>query len=238
MVEALARTAIETRRTKVLQDRDLESFLDVPVQVRPEAAKSVATGPVRRRTKPAPKVTTPFTPEPAIDEETFGEIVDVIRSTTRAMERLPETASGMGEESLRDHLLIVLNNQFGPATGETFSGRGKTDIYLPVDGTDGCVFIAECKIWKGPAGIAKALDQLLGYLTWRDTRAALIVFQRSGAPTDVWGKIVAAVQAHPSYKRDRGDEGTVFTLAAPSDESREIHLAVIQVPVLGSTASR
>lgn len=231
-LEGLARTAIETRRAKVLNDRELESFLDVPVQVRPDAATSVATGPVRRRPKPAPKATTPFTPEPALAEETFGEIVEVIRSTTRVIERLPETASGMGEESLRDHLLIGLNNQFGPATGETFNGRGKTDIYLPVEGSDGCVFIAECKIWKGPAGIGKALDQLLGYLTWRDTKAALIVFQRSGSPTDVWAKIVDAVRAHPSYKRDRGDEGAVFTLAAAIDESREIHLAVLHVPVL------
>jgi len=233
-LENLARTAIETRRAKVLKDRQLESFLDVPVQARPDAAKSIVTGPVRRRPNPAAKASTPFAPEPALSDETFGEIIDVIRATTHIMERLPATASAMGEESLRDHLLIGLNHQFGPATGETFNGRGKTDIYIPVDGSDGSVFIAECKIWKGPAGIGKAIDQLLGYLTWRDTKAALIVFQRRGSPTDVWAKIVDAVRAHPSYKRDRGVEGTVFTLAADSDESREIHLAVLHVPVLGS----
>lgn len=234
-LENLARTAVETRRAKVLNDRQLESFLEVPAQVRPDAATSVATVPVRRRPKPAGDVraSSPFLPEPALSDETFGEIIDVIRGTTQVIERLPATAGAMGEESLRDHLLIGLNSQFGPATGETFNACGKTDIYIPVDGSDGNVFIAECKIWKGPAGIAKALDQLLGYLTWRDTKAALIVFQRSGSPTDVWSKIVSAIRAHPSYKRDRGDEGTVFTLAADTDENREIPVAVLHVPVLG-----
>lgn len=232
-LEDLARRAIETRRAKVLNDRQLESFLDVPIQARPEAATTLATGP-RRRPKPTTAVNTssPFAPEPALSDETFGDIIEVIRSTTQTMQRLPATASAMGEESLRDHILIGLNNQFGPATGESFNGRGKTDIYIPVEGSAGNVFIAECKIWKGPTGIGKAIDQLLGYLTWRDTKAALIIFQRSGSPTDVWAKTVAAIRAHASYKRDRGDEGTVFTLAATTDETREIHVAVLHVPLL------
>lgn len=233
-LEDLARKAIETRRAKVLNDHQLESFLDVPVQARPEAANSIATGPRRRRPKPttAVKTSSPFAPEPSLSDETFGEIIEVIRSTTQTMQRLPATASAMGEESLRDHILIGLNNQFGPATGESFNGSGKTDIYIPVEGSDGNVFIAECKIWKGAAGIGKAIDQLLGYLTWRDTKAALVIFQRGGSPSDVWAKTVDAIRAHASYKRDRGDEGTVFTLAGTTDETREIHVAVLHVPLL------
>jgi hypothetical protein len=33
--------------------------------------------------------------------------------------------------------------------------------------------------------------QLLGYLTWRDTKAALLLFIRSGAPGDVMPKAIA-----------------------------------------------
>lgn len=40
----------------------------------------------------------------------------------------------MGEEALRDVLLVSLNSIFeGKATGETFSKRGKTDIYLNIN---------------------------------------------------------------------------------------------------------
>jgi hypothetical protein len=218
----------------VLGDRQLEAFLNVPVQVRPGAAESITTSPRRRRPKPtaSTKTTSPFAPEPALDDKTFGDIIEVIRATTQVMERLSKTAREMGEESLRDHLLIGLNNQFGPATAESFNGSGKTDIYLPVEGSAGNVFIAECKIWKGPAGIRKAVDQLLGYLTWRDTKAALIVFQRTGSRDDVWAKTVEVIREHDSYKRDRGEEGTVFTLASAADPAREIHVAVLLVPLL------
>jgi hypothetical protein len=44
--------------------------------------------------------------------------------------------------------------------------------------------------------------------------------------------MVDAVHAHPSYKRDRADQGAVFTLAATSDATREIHMALLLVPVL------
>lgn len=226
--------AIERRRQKVLSDRQVEAFLEVPIQKRPDAAPTVATGPRRLRPRPktAAATNSPFVPEPALDDKTFGEILEVIRNTTTMMERVPETARDMGEESLRDHLLIGLNSQFGPATGESFSGRGKTDIYIPVDGRSGTVFIAECKIWGGQAGIQKAVDQLLGYLTWRDTKAALILFQRDGSPEAVGEKLVAAIRNHSAYKRDRKDDGTVFTLAAATDAAREIHIAIVHVPLL------
>lgn len=225
--------AIERRRQKVLGDRQVEAFLDVPIQKRPDAAPTIATGPRRRpRATTTQGTTSPFVPEPALDEKTFGEILEVIRNTTTMMERLPETTRDMGEESLRDHLLIGLNSQFGPATGESFSGKGKTDIYIPVDSRAGTVFIAECKIWRGQAGIRKAVDQLLGYLTWRDTKAALIVFQRDGSPDAVNEKLLAAIRDHPAYKRDRGEDGLVFTLAASTDAAREIHVAVVHVPLL------
>ncbi|MER7149859.1 hypothetical protein [Streptomyces lydicus] len=67
--------------------------------------------------------------------------------------------------------------------GEVFNNTGKTDI--SIRSADRHVFIGECKIWKSPQGITEALDQLLKYLTWRDTKAALVLFIRSGTPSDV-----------------------------------------------------
>jgi len=36
----------------------------------------------------------------------------------------------MHEEVLREVVLVILNNQFGPAVGELFSRSGKTDIAI------------------------------------------------------------------------------------------------------------
>jgi hypothetical protein len=44
---------------------------------------------------------------------------------------------------------------------------------------DRSVFIAECKFWKGPASLTGALEQLLDYATWRDAKAAPLIFSRN-----------------------------------------------------------
>ena len=110
----------------------------------------------------------------------------------------------MPEESLRDVLLVVLNNQFGPAGGETFSRSGKTDILIPYQGESGVVFIAECKWWHGSAKFTRAIDQLLGYLTWRDTKAALVLFIDRLDATAAITKAAASIEAHPIFKRRCG----------------------------------
>lgn len=111
---------------------------------------------------PAPEVQAkrdapPFAPEPAISEDGYAAIVGEIASVTAAVERLPSTFAAMPEESLRDVLLVVLNNRFGPASGETFSCKGKTDIFIPYGGDQRAVFIAECKWWSGPAALGRAV---------------------------------------------------------------------------------
>lgn len=128
---------------------------------------------------------------------------------------------------------MVLNNRFGPATGETFSRRGKTDIFIPWEGDERAVFIAECKWWRGPAAFSRAIEQLLGYLTWRDSRAALIVFVRDGSPTEVGEKADATLTAHESFKRVSQQAGRpTYTLASRNDDRREIHVALLIIPVL------
>jgi hypothetical protein len=227
---------IEARRTKVLQDRALDAFLEVPVADRPNAATSFTVDPPKRaQSVPVASASggRSFAPEPAISENGFGDILREIASVTVAVQRLPKTFVEMPEESLRDVLLVVLNNRFGPATGETFSRRGKTDIFIPWGGDERAVFIAECKWWKGAAAFAKAIDQLLGYLTWRDTRGALILFVRGGSPTEIEAKADARMRAHSSYKRASVVDGhPVYTLARSEDTDRELHVALLVVPVL------
>jgi hypothetical protein len=54
-----------------------------------------------------------------------------------------------------------------------FNAAGKTGILIRAE--DRHFFIAECKIWRGLKTVREALTQLLAYLTWRDTKAALSV---------------------------------------------------------------
>ena len=174
-----------------------------------------------------------FAPEPAISDDGFAAILREIESVSTAVQRLPKTFAKMPEESLRDVLLVVLNNRFGPTSGETFSRRGKTDIFIPYGGDERAVFIAECKVWKGQRAFEETIDQLLGYLTWRDSHAALIVFVRAGSPTDIGTKTVAAIRRHESFKRLGNSAGReTFTLANRNDEEKEIHLALLVVPII------
>ena len=72
-------------------------------------------------------------------------------------------------------------------------------------------FIGECKIWHGLAKFAEAVDQLLGYTIWRDTRIALILFIRDRVDTSA---VIESAGATISSRRRR-PETRHQTVAAP-----------------------
>jgi DNA-binding sugar fermentation-stimulating protein len=95
-------------------------------------------------------------------------------------------------------------------------------------------FIGECKIWTGAAKFREAIDQLLGYVTWRDTKAALIIFIKTGTPSDIIKKARAEVETHASDVRLKAevDETRIdYLLQSPSDPERHIDLALIAVVI-------
>lgn len=94
------------------------------------------------------------------------------------------------------------------------------------------IFIAECKVWRGPKSFADALDQLLGYATWRDTKLALIFFVRQPDMGVVQEKARAAVEAHDAFKAWRGEseEGELRAeIVWPDDPGRKADLAMYLV---------
>ena len=124
--------------------------------------------------------------------------MSTISNMALAIERSPSTFASMGEEDIRMILLVGLNAVYeGAATGETFNFEGKTDILIRWEGKN--VFVAECKVWDGPQALLGALDQLLGYLTWRDTKAALVIFNRDRQLTTVRRAIEQTVPKHPQH---------------------------------------
>jgi hypothetical protein len=226
--------AIRRRKDQLGKHSELARVLDIPVKRR-EDRSPVFEVPVKPRPVPvqAPSAAMgqSHPPEPGISDQAYGAIVQQLITTRGLVERLPKTFGGLGEEALRDILLVVLNNQFGPAGGETFSGLGKTDILIY--GREQPVFIAECKIWSGAAAFAKAIDQLLGYLVWRDTRGALVLFVKQADVTAAEAKAVGAIKDHGQYVEDAAPVASCqsFVLHHAGDLNRTIRVTLVAVPI-------
>jgi hypothetical protein len=126
--------------------------------------------------------------DPALDDEIYQGILRVVNDAGKMFERMPTVYDGKDEESLRDHILMMLGANFVfAATGETFNKAGKTDILLRHENNN--VFVAECKFWSGQDGYFETIDQLLNNLVWRDSKAAAIMF----VPNEDMAKVLDTV---------------------------------------------
>ena len=129
-----------------------------------------------------------------IDELSYEEILNAIKHIASTMERTPRSYRGMQEEDLRNAVLAGLNGMFlGRATGEAFRNNGKTDICI--ESENRAAFVAECKMWTGDKAVTEALEQLDGYLTWRDCKTALIYFVRRKDFMAILGKVEGVLKA-------------------------------------------
>ena len=199
---ATAAKAIEQRRDRLLAQSQRAASLGIPIKRREDAPKTYAIPTARKKAAPVlpPASTTPFTPEPMWAMEQYEQALKITQDMALVMERSPDAFKTMDEEALRQHFLVQLNGQFeGKVTGETFNMAGKTDILLREGERN--VFIAECKFWKGPKAFGEAIDQLLGYATWRDSKTAILVFNRGTETSTVLAGIDTVVKGHVNFKR-------------------------------------
>lgn len=238
-IEDLLRQHISNRRARLLEQRKLAAALPFPI--RPSGAAPTYPLPVRRTkihlTDPRPAA--PFQPEPALENAKYEDVLSRIVAWGNAVERTPKSVGALDEEGLRDQLLVALNLAYeGQAAGEVFNRSGKTDITLRHG--DKNAFIAECKIWRGPASISKAVDQLLDYLVWRDSKAALIVFIKTGTPTEVITKADAAIREHPACQRRHEPVDPTrridYLVRSTADPARSIRTALLPL-VIGTPTS-
>ena len=133
-------------------------------------------------------------------EDAVG-LVDFIEQYSRQFEVTPKTYSRLDEEEIRDLIIGMMNTNYrGAATAETFNKLGKTDIRLRVD--PGNVLICECKYWNGPKAYAEAIEQLFGYLTWRESYGVLIAFCTRKDMTAAIAQAKKAIEMHGSYTND------------------------------------
>lgn len=227
----LAQQAIENRRSRLLAQSQRASALGIPVKRRDDAPRTYAVPTARRKAAPSlpPASSSQFEPEPTWAMEQYEQALKIMQDMALVMERSPDAFKSMNEEALRQHFLVQLNGQFeGKATGETFNMEGKTDILLREG--DRNVFIAECKIWKGPKAFGEAMDQLLGYATWRDSKTAILVFNRGTETSTVLCGIETTVKAHANFKRAvtwPHESCFRYVLHSPGDTNRELVLTVL-----------
>lgn len=121
-----------------------------------------------------------------------------------------------------------MNFEAGTATGETFNKEGRTDILLRAkDGTN--VFVAECAVWNGKEKFKDKVDQLFGYLTWRDSKAAVVLFVDRQEMEPVREQIEEGAEEHEAMDElvDRPDESWwQYQTHFPDNPEREADLAV------------
>ena len=166
--------------------------------------------------------------ERSLSMEDFDSILSDIEGMAQIFEQDPSAFNTMGEEALRWLFLIPLNIQYDSVTGETFHFGGKTDILIKADGKN--VFIAECKIWDGPKSLAEAIDQLLSYSSWRDTKLAILVFNRNKIFSKVIEKVKETIPNHKCFVGELNSKGEThfrFTFHNPNDKDRLVNLAVL-----------
>lgn len=134
------------------------------------------------------------------------------------------------EEELRDIILSQLNAVYeGEAKGETFNKSGKTDILISEGGRS--AFIAECKIWRGQKSFSEAIYQLLSYLTWRDCKTALIVFNKNNKNfSQILESVDRTVSAHSNFMSKVGQNDAnewLYKMRAKDDETRVVKMNVM-----------
>jgi hypothetical protein len=233
-LESGAQTFIKHRKDRLLAAANMATAVGLPMKRR-EGAPDTYAVPVKRRVPKIEeiKVEGVFKPEPALAMSDYEEILRIMQNMAQVRELSPHVFETLGEEDLRTHFLVPLNGHYeGHATGETFNFQGKTDILIRVNGRN--VFIAECKFWSGEKAYLETIDQLLSYLSWRDTKAAVVVFNRNADFSAVLGKISAATPKHAHFKREVDKPGETmfrYIFGQPSDPNREITLTVMAFDV-------
>ena len=229
-LQSKLKDSIEQRKQKIKSDSDRISSLikeiDIPLKRKEsEAVTKIQLDhkPIVKKIKPTPKQQEEY----KLDREKVMSILEIVDNQCRQFEKTPKTYISSNEYDLRNIILSGLNMLFeGRATGETFSNKGKTDIYLNID--KGNILVSECKIWGGGKLYQETIDQLLGYLTWRHNFGIMIAFVKNKNFSQVLNQIEDLVTAHGLYKSgfikvEENHFQSMHSLPQDGDKEVEIH---------------
>lgn len=242
MFGTLVRVEIESRK-KHLAERGAKvqkvvENLGIPLRRVTDGPRAVDLSRARtlhpERAKPIPRVKQEA--DVSLSPKQVEEIVQQVGGYVQVWERTPDTFAKLGEEELRNLIVSFLDQVFESATGETFSKRGKTDIYLEVGGRS--VIIFECKWWSGGVAYGTAIDQLFGYLTWRQVHAVLLTFVRNQGMTQTVEAAKEATRVHSSVIGSATGGGDSYFRSRhrhPEDSERSLtlHHILVHLPAAG-----
>lgn len=228
-LEGFIRQALHARKEGLLKQQNLLQSLGVPLRKSDSVPETFAVPlPAKRLVVKPESPSTAYAPEPTLSDGQYNDILHIIHETGVAMERTPNVYTDKGEEALRDHLIMVLSTHYPSTTGESFNKSGKTDILVRHEGKN--VFVAECKIWGGQKLYLDTIDQVLGYLTWRDSKTAVVCFVRNKELQPVLNAIKKETSTHKCFVKnlDSGSDGQFrFEFRMKDDPTRKVHLAVL-----------
>lgn len=219
--------AVAKRFEQINKLDSIKTALQIPLE------KSTNPSPLNQVSISVQKITPLSTkkdePGATISSDDYETILETIRSMGASMET-NRASESKDEEALRDILMVGLSASIksGTVGGELFHKSGKTDISIPFDNK--ATFVAECKLWKGQKYIGEGIDQLLGYLTWRDAKTALVIFNKDNANfSDIQNKIETIFTERSDYVRtikQRNGEWR-FVMTKPDDAGRQIEIHVM-----------
>ncbi|MBC9785877.1 hypothetical protein H1S01_15430 [Heliobacterium chlorum] len=220
-------------KDKYKSERDFFAAINVKVNKNTETVFSTPI--IKKKDVPRPSVSDnkEFSSEPTMSLEMYLDVIKVIYEAGKSMEKKPSLYIDKDEEGLRDQILFLLETRYEgiTATGETFNRAGKTDILLKYADDNSNLFVAECKFWKGASELNKAINQLFErYLTWRDSKTALIFFVKNQSFTQVLNIIKNESKKHKyfsSEKNNRGESSFAYEFFLPQDREKRVFLEII-----------
>ena len=230
-LESKIRQTVAARKKELMAQRSIVDQLGVPIRKSKNVPATFAVPTVRKKVFPKPEASSTVTSfTPTLDPSIYNEILQTIFDMGKTFERLPSTYADKDEPTLRDHLILQLEPRFeGSTTGETFNKAGKTDILIRYEKAN--IFVAECKFWGGRVQHLETINQLLSYLTWRDSKTAIVYFVDRKEIAPVLQEIASATPDHPCYVRSLGqkEQGSwqIFELHLPTDKDCKITLTIL-----------
>ncbi len=230
LLDAEIKNFLRIRKEKLNADKDKYNSLFKQINIPLKRKENEAVRRIQVDTKPVIQNIRPTPTQPenyVIDRNTVIDIISIMNNQGRQFERTPVTFQNSGEEDFRNILLVNLNTVFeGKATGETFHAKGKTDIHLNI--AKGDILICECKIWAGQALYLDTIDQLQGYLSWRENFGIMITFIRGTKPSTVLSAAETVIPSHQTYirgfrKLEETHYVSIHRLPADDQKFVEIH---------------
>lgn len=232
----LQKRVIESfQKQKAKYKKENDFFAAIKVKVNKDTTSLFTAPTIKKKIIPHPEVdqSREISSVPTMSGEMYDDVLRVIYDSGKSMERKPALYKDKDEEGLRDQFLFVLETRYEgtTATGETFNRGGKTDIILKYAEDGSNLFVAECKFWNGASEFLEGISQLFDrYLTWHDSKAALLVFVKNKDFSNVLQTIKDKIKSHSYFVAERGtrrETSLSYMFRLPQDKDKPVYFEVL-----------